>query len=84
MTSFPLKGQLDFTGTSKKRSSVSRNIADLEIWPHMETIKLIWQPVAQGTVFVHEHSASFIFLSRLKEKEQIVGRLSAHRLLQQA
>ena len=84
MTSLPLKGQLDFTGTSKKRSSVSRNIADLEIWPHMETVKFIRQPVAKGTVFVHEHTASFVFLSRLKEKEQIVGRLSAHSLFQQA
>ena len=43
----------------------------------METVRFIWQPVAKGTVFIHEHTASFIFLCRLKEKEQIVGRLSA-------
>ena len=84
MAPLPLKGQLDFTGTSKESSSVSGNIADLEIRSHMEAVKLIWQPVAKGTVFIHEHSTSFIFLSRLKEKEQIVGRLSAHSLLQQA
>ena len=84
MTSLPLKGQLNFTGTSKKRSSVSRNIADLEVRSHMESVKFIWQPVTKSTVFVHEHTASFIFLSRLKEKEQIVGRLGAHSLLQQA
>ena len=84
MPPFPLKGQLDFTGTSKKRSSISGNIANFEIRPHMEAVKLIRQPVAKGTIFIHEHSASFIFLSRLKEKEQIVGRLSAHSLLQQS
>ena len=69
MPPLSLKGQLDFTGTSKKRSSVGRNIANLEIRSHMETVKLIWQPVTKSTVFVHEHSTSFIFLCRLKEKE---------------
>ena len=84
MASLPSKGQLDFTGASKEGSSVSRNITDLEVRPHMETVKFIWQPIAKGTVFVHEHTASFIFLCRLKEKEQIVGRLSTHSLFQQA
>ena len=84
MAPLTLKSQLDFTGASKERSSISGNIADLEVWPHMETVKLIWQPVTKSTVFVHEHSTCFIFLCRLKEKEQIVGRLSAHSLLQQA
>ena len=84
MASLPLKGQLDFTGASKESSSISGNITDLEVRPHMEAVKLIRQPVAKSTVFVHEHSTSFIFLCRLKEKEQIVGRLSAHSLLQQS
>ena len=83
MAPLTLKSQLDFTGASKESSSVSRNITDLEVRSYMETVKLIWQPVAKSTVFIHEHSASFIFLSRLKEKEQIVGRLSAHSLFQQ-
>ena len=69
MAPLSLKGQLDFTGTSKKRSSVSGNIADLEVRSHMEAVKLIRQPVAKSAIFIHEHSASFIFLCRLKEKE---------------
>ena len=84
MPPLPLKSQLNFTGTSKEGSSISGNIADLEVRSHMETVKFIWQPVAKGTVFVHEHTASFIFLCRLKEKEQVVGRLSSHSLFQQA
>ena len=84
MASLPLKSQLDLTGASKESSSVSRNITNFEIRPHMKSVKFIWQPVAKSTVFIHEHSASFIFLSRLKEKKQIVDRLSAHSLFQQA
>ena len=83
MAPLTLKSQLDFTGASKESSSVSRNITDLEVRSHMKSIKLIWQPVTKSTVFVHEHTASFVFLCRLKEKKQIVGRLSAHSLLQQ-
>ena len=84
MPPLPLKGQLDFTGASKERSSVSRNITNFEVRPHMKSVKFIWQPVAKCTIFIHEHTASFVFLSRLKEKEQILDRLSAHSLLQQS
>ncbi len=63
-----LKGQLDFTGASKKRSSISGNLADLEIWPHMEAVNSSGSQSPKALSFVHEYSASFHFLSIERER----------------
>ena len=50
MAPLPLKGQLDFTGTSKEVPLLSGNITNFEIRPHMKSVKFIWQPIAKSIV----------------------------------
>ena len=83
MSTFPLESNEDFTSSSKKSACICRNITHLEIWTNMETIKFIWQPISKGTILIHQHPTSFIFFSRLEEKEQIIFRLHLNHLIQE-
>ncbi|CKU32268.1 Uncharacterised protein [Mycobacterium tuberculosis] len=66
MATFAFETDLHLASSCKECMSISRNLADFQIWTNMETIELVWQPISKSTILIHEHTTSFIFFSRLK------------------
>ena len=72
VATFAFETDLHLASPCKERVGIGRNLTNLQIWPNMKPIKLVWQPVSKSAILIHEHATSFIFFSRLKQKEQIV------------